>query len=134
MPLPLHRRPIILHNPELRVNSACPSSYRMRFEANAPHPRFPARVIHMLYRHGAGGAAIALLSCYFNWRLRSRQNHSFLVPFHFRATQTHQPRSGGSSLKEHHHTTSFEEAYINILRRHEIEFDRKYLFETEHHG
>ena len=35
---------------------------------------------------------------------------------------------------EHHRTTSFEEETINILRRHEIEFDRKYLFETEHHG
>ena len=45
-----------------------------------------------------------------------------------------QPRSGGSSRREHHHTTSFEEETINILRRHEIEFDRKYLFETEHHG
>ena len=36
--------------------------------------------------------------------------------------------------QEHHRTTSFEEEYINILRRHEIEFDRKYLFEDEHYG
>ena len=37
----------------------------MKFEANAPHPSFPTRVIHMLCRHGAGGAAIALLGCFF---------------------------------------------------------------------
>jgi len=29
---------------------------------------------------------------------------------------------------------SFEDEYIKMLHRHEIEFDRKYLFEAEHHG
>ena len=36
--------------------------------------------------------------------------------------------------REHHRTLSFEEEYTKILQRHEIEFDRKYLFEAEHHG
>ena len=36
--------------------------------------------------------------------------------------------------QEHHRTVRFEEEYIEILRCHEIELDRRYLFETEHHG
>lgn len=36
--------------------------------------------------------------------------------------------------REHHGTMSFEEEYIKILHRHEIEFEREYLFEAEHHG
>ena len=36
--------------------------------------------------------------------------------------------------REHHRTKTFEEEFIELLRRHEIEFDRKYLFEAEHVG
>lgn len=35
---------------------------------------------------------------------------------------------------EHHRTLTFEEEFIAILKRHEIEFERKYLFEAEHVG
>ncbi len=34
----------------------------------------------------------------------------------------------------HHRTRSFEEEFIELLRRHEIKFERKYLFEAEHVG
>ncbi len=36
--------------------------------------------------------------------------------------------------REHHQTKSFEEEYIEFLKRHHIEFDRQYLFEQEYHG
>jgi len=36
--------------------------------------------------------------------------------------------------KEHHRTKSFEEEYIAFLERHNIAFERKWLFEGEHHG
>ena len=36
--------------------------------------------------------------------------------------------------EEHHRTKSFQEEYIEFLRRHDIEFRMEYLFEDEHHG
>lgn len=38
------------------------------------------------------------------------------------------------SQEEHHHRQTFEEEYVAFLRRHEIEFDPKFLFEGEFHG
>jgi REP element-mobilizing transposase RayT len=35
---------------------------------------------------------------------------------------------------EHHRTRSFEEEYIEFLQRHNIQFERTWLFEDEHHG
>ena len=36
--------------------------------------------------------------------------------------------------KEHHRTKTFEQEYTDFLKRHGIEFERKYLFDDEHHG
>jgi putative transposase len=36
--------------------------------------------------------------------------------------------------KEHHQTKTFQEEYIDFLKRHNIEFRLEYLFEDEHHG
>ena len=36
--------------------------------------------------------------------------------------------------KEHHKTKTFQEEYIDFLRRHGIEFRLEYLFEDEHNG
>jgi putative transposase len=36
--------------------------------------------------------------------------------------------------EEHHRTRSFQEEYIEFLKRHGIEFRLEYLFEDEHHG
>lgn len=36
--------------------------------------------------------------------------------------------------KEHHRKLTFEEEYIALLNRHGIPFERRYLFEGEHHG
>ena len=36
--------------------------------------------------------------------------------------------------REHHRKRTFQEEYIEYLRRHEIEFDERYLFEGEYHG
>lgn len=36
--------------------------------------------------------------------------------------------------REHHRVTTFEEEYIAFLRRHDIEFEHRWLFEAEHHG
>ena len=36
--------------------------------------------------------------------------------------------------KEHHRTRTFQEEYIEFLKRHKIEFRMEYLFEDEHHG
>lgn len=36
--------------------------------------------------------------------------------------------------KEHHRTRTFQEEYIEFLKRHGIEFRMEYLFEDEHHG
>jgi putative transposase len=43
-------------------------------------------------------------------------------------------RSYIQNQREHHKTRTFEEEFIELLRRHEIDFDRKYLFEAEHIG
>ena len=36
--------------------------------------------------------------------------------------------------QEHHRTRTFVEEYIEFLKRHDIEFEERYLFEAEHHG
>lgn len=36
--------------------------------------------------------------------------------------------------EEHHRQRTFEEEYMEFLERHEIKFERRYLFEDEHHG
>jgi REP element-mobilizing transposase RayT len=36
--------------------------------------------------------------------------------------------------EEHHRTRSFQEEYVEFLKRHGIEFRLEYLFEDEHHG
>lgn len=36
--------------------------------------------------------------------------------------------------KEHHRTRTFQEEYVEFLKRHGIEFRMEYLFEDEHHG
>lgn len=35
---------------------------------------------------------------------------------------------------EHHRVRTFEEESINFLERHDIKFERRFLFEDEHHG
>ena len=39
-----------------------------------------------------------------------------------------------SNQQEHHRTKTFEQEYIEFLNRHGIEYDRKHLFEHEHHA
>jgi len=36
--------------------------------------------------------------------------------------------------KEHHRVKTFQEEYIDFLERHNISFQKEYLFEREHHG
>ncbi len=36
--------------------------------------------------------------------------------------------------KQHHDQKTFQEEYIEFLKRHDIEFRLEYLFEDEHHG
>ena len=36
--------------------------------------------------------------------------------------------------REHHRTRTFEDEYTEILKRHHIEFESRYLFEAEHQG
>jgi REP element-mobilizing transposase RayT len=36
--------------------------------------------------------------------------------------------------EEHHRTKTFQEEYVEFLKRHDIEFRLEYLFEDEHHG
>ena len=36
--------------------------------------------------------------------------------------------------REHHRKRTFKDEYIEFLRRHDIEFEERYLFEAEHHG
>ncbi|MEZ6091466.1 MAG: hypothetical protein R3C05_26305 [Pirellulaceae bacterium] len=36
--------------------------------------------------------------------------------------------------QEHHRKLSFKEEYLAILRRHNIDFDLRYVFESEHVG
>ncbi len=39
-----------------------------------------------------------------------------------------------SAQREHHRRKSFEEEYLTALRNHGIEFDLRYVFESEHFG
>ena len=36
--------------------------------------------------------------------------------------------------RKHHRTRTFEDEYTELLKRHHIEFDTRYLFEAEHQG
>ena len=36
--------------------------------------------------------------------------------------------------ERHHRRKTFEEEYLELLQRHEIAFERQYLFEAEHLG
>ena len=36
--------------------------------------------------------------------------------------------------EEHHRRKTFKDEYIELLQRHQINFDEEYLFEAEHHG
>jgi len=36
--------------------------------------------------------------------------------------------------KDHHTTKTFQEEYVEFLRRHHIDFRIEHLFENEHHG
>ena len=36
--------------------------------------------------------------------------------------------------REHHQTKTFKEEYIQFLQLHDIAFEHRYLFETEHYG
>jgi hypothetical protein len=36
--------------------------------------------------------------------------------------------------EKHHRKKSFQDEYIDLLRRHNIEFKMEYLFDDEHHG
>ncbi len=36
--------------------------------------------------------------------------------------------------EEHHRQRTFGQEYMEFLERHEIKFERRYLFEDEHHG
>jgi putative transposase len=35
---------------------------------------------------------------------------------------------------EHHQRQSFRDEFVELLKRHNIEFDLKFVFEEEHHG
>ena len=36
--------------------------------------------------------------------------------------------------REHHRTRSFNEEFIEFLRRHQVQYDPRYVFETDHFG
>jgi putative transposase len=49
-------------------------------------------------------------------------------------SQTKTIRRYIQNQKEHHKQKSFQDEYIEFLKRHEIEFDERYLFEGEFHA
>ena len=55
---------------------------------------------------------------------------AFTVSF----SQMDRVRSYIANQEVHHQRLSFQQEYINLLRKHNIDFDLKYLFEEEHHG
>ena len=36
--------------------------------------------------------------------------------------------------EEHHAKLSFQDEYLEVLKRHQVEFDERYVFEEAHHG
>lgn len=55
---------------------------------------------------------------------------AFTVSF----SQMDRVRSYIANQEEHHQRLSFQQEYINLLKKHDIDFDLRYLFEDEHHG
>jgi len=55
---------------------------------------------------------------------------AFTVSF----SQIESVRSYIQNQEEHHRELSFKEEYRMILKRHQIEFEDRFLFEHEHHG
>ncbi len=49
-------------------------------------------------------------------------------------SQTPSVRRYIQNQREHHRVAGFEEELIALLERHQIAFERKWLFEGEHHG
>jgi hypothetical protein len=54
----------------------------------------------------------------------------------FTVSQSQVPAIGSyiQTQKEHHKKRTFEEEFILLSNRHGIDYDPKYVFETEHHG
>ncbi len=55
---------------------------------------------------------------------------AFTVSF----SQMDRVRAYIANQEVHHQRLSFQQEYINLLKKHNIDFDLKYLFEDEHHG
>ena len=54
----------------------------------------------------------------------------------FTVSYSHRPAVAHyiQTQEQHHKTLSFREEYMELLRRHNISFEERYLFEDEHHG
>lgn len=50
------------------------------------------------------------------------------------SSQKEKVRKYVRSQAEHHQKYSFEDEFRNLLTRHKVTFDERYLFEDEHHG
>ena len=46
----------------------------------------------------------------------------------------YRPRRYIQQQEEHHTEQTFKDEFLAILKRHQIEYDPKYVFETEHVG
>ncbi len=73
------------------------------------------------------------------WLHEEKQHHNFQWQTGYGAftvsySQVDAIRQYIRNQAAHHRTRSFEDEFREILQRHQIAFDEKYLFETEFHG
>ena len=67
----------------------------------------------------------------FRYRFEWQKGYGAFTVSH---SQIESVRNYINNQREHHRTKTFGEELIELLRRHEIQFDRKYLFEAEYVG
>ena len=64
---------------------------------------------------------------YFEWQ-------AGYAAFSVSESQTDRVRGYIQTQEEHHRRQSFKDEYLGLLRKHNIEFDERYVFEEEHIG
>jgi len=93
----------------------------------------PSLAVSDVLRFVKGSSSKWMNETFPSWNLKFAWQTGFAA-FTVSHSQASSVRRYVASQEEHHRKMSFTEEYIAILRKHEIAFETKYLFEQEHVG
>ena len=69
-----------------------------------------------------------------NWNVDSFEWQKGYGAFTVSYSQMDRVRAYIANQESHHQKLTFQQEYVNLLKKHNIDFEPKYLFEDEHHG